>query len=238
MFDHIVNWKLRHGSHEFPGPDGGTCINEAAIVAAGFEYRKIGSYEDFPPCFCPVLGQFAIVVNDNLSDGERQSLMPLVTRLAGSKAAEEWIERARAEFIFREIERDIIAPFMRHGDRRMGGRDDIEAACKAVHEHAERGRYADAMNAVGHAAAVTRKALGYHAIQWMEMPEMTVACLDISAEDTCTVRTESLAGGQVWKLAARTLMRAFEIGPQAPAADTAQVVARMEEAKAKALERA
>ena len=32
-FDHILNWKLKAGSHQFPGPDGGTCINEAALIA-------------------------------------------------------------------------------------------------------------------------------------------------------------------------------------------------------------
>jgi hypothetical protein len=31
-FDKILNWKLLRGSHYFPGPDGGTCVNEAAIV--------------------------------------------------------------------------------------------------------------------------------------------------------------------------------------------------------------
>src|SRR5687767_13988512 len=31
-FDHILNWKLKEGSHAFPSKDGGTCINEAAIV--------------------------------------------------------------------------------------------------------------------------------------------------------------------------------------------------------------
>ena len=30
-FDHILNWKLKAGSHQFPGKDGGTCINEAAL---------------------------------------------------------------------------------------------------------------------------------------------------------------------------------------------------------------
>jgi hypothetical protein len=40
-FDHILNWTLKKGSHPFPGPDGGTCINEAALVAAGFEYEPI-----------------------------------------------------------------------------------------------------------------------------------------------------------------------------------------------------
>ena len=40
-FDHILNWKLKAGSHPFPGKVGGTCINEAALVAAGFEYRPV-----------------------------------------------------------------------------------------------------------------------------------------------------------------------------------------------------
>src|SRR3954449_813601 len=31
QFDHILNWTLKPGSHPFPGRDGGTCINEAAI---------------------------------------------------------------------------------------------------------------------------------------------------------------------------------------------------------------
>ena len=48
QFDHILNWKLKFGSHQFPGPDSGTCINEAAIVAAGFEYRPVRSVEDMP----------------------------------------------------------------------------------------------------------------------------------------------------------------------------------------------
>jgi hypothetical protein len=38
LFDNILNWKLKQGSHTFPGKDGGTCINEAAVVAAGFPY--------------------------------------------------------------------------------------------------------------------------------------------------------------------------------------------------------
>ena len=50
-FDHILNWKLQPGSHPFPGKDGGTCINEAAIVAAGFEYQPVRRVEDMPDCF-------------------------------------------------------------------------------------------------------------------------------------------------------------------------------------------
>jgi len=49
-FDHILNWKLLGGSHEFPGKDGGTCINEAAVVAAGFAYQPIHNVKNMPPC--------------------------------------------------------------------------------------------------------------------------------------------------------------------------------------------
>ena len=45
-FDHILNWKLQLGSHPFPGKEGGTCINEAAIVAAGFAYQPVRRVED------------------------------------------------------------------------------------------------------------------------------------------------------------------------------------------------
>ena len=47
-FDRIVNWKLKRGSHPFPGPDGGTCINEAALVAAGFHYKPIAHVTQMP----------------------------------------------------------------------------------------------------------------------------------------------------------------------------------------------
>jgi hypothetical protein len=29
----LLHWRLLKGSHDWPGPDGGTCINEAAVVA-------------------------------------------------------------------------------------------------------------------------------------------------------------------------------------------------------------
>ena len=85
MFKNILNWKLLEGSHEFPGPDGGTCINEAAIVAAGFDYKQVHDTEDLPDCFCPFLGTVLIVLNDNVGDENRQKLMKYVTKLAGSR---------------------------------------------------------------------------------------------------------------------------------------------------------
>jgi hypothetical protein len=94
-WDEILRWKLLSGSHKFPGPDGGTCINEAAIVAAGFAYRRVQGVADLPPCFCPVLGEFLIVLNDRLDEAPRQALVRYVTRLSGTRDREEvMVQRA------------------------------------------------------------------------------------------------------------------------------------------------
>ena len=67
-FDHILNWTLKAGSHWFPGPDGGTCINEAALVAAGFEYRRVRTVEDMPECFSRPICRYAMHLNDFARD--------------------------------------------------------------------------------------------------------------------------------------------------------------------------
>jgi hypothetical protein len=96
-FDHILNWRLKAGSHRFPGPDGGTCINEAALVAAGFEYRPIHSVSQMPRCFSRPICRLAMLLNDGASDEERQLLLPFVTRLACADTRE--IERKREAYI-------------------------------------------------------------------------------------------------------------------------------------------
>ena len=96
-FDHILNWTLKVGSHPFPGPDGGTCINEAAIVAAGFAYQPVKSVEDMPECFSRPICRLAMQLNDEASDTERQHLLPFVMRLACADTPE--VERERATYI-------------------------------------------------------------------------------------------------------------------------------------------
>lgn len=103
MFEHILDWKLLAGTHEFPGPHGGTCINEAAIIAAGFPYKPVEGWYDCPPCFSPVLSAFAIGVNDTLDNNQRQKLMPLVLKLSGSRDA-DWVELARLRFLISSLE--------------------------------------------------------------------------------------------------------------------------------------
>src|SRR5262245_22059723 len=86
----ILNWRLLANSHKFPGPDGGTCINEAAIVAAGFEYRAVGSANDCPRCFSRVIAEYALRLNDAMPDDLRQALLtPYVVRLAGTADTQE-----------------------------------------------------------------------------------------------------------------------------------------------------
>ena len=101
VFDKILNWKLKRGSHRFPGKDGGTCINEAAIVAAGFPYRPVRSVDDMPDCFSRPICTLAMQLNDEASDEERQHLLPFVTRLACRDTVE--IERAREAYIAARI---------------------------------------------------------------------------------------------------------------------------------------
>ena len=96
-FDHILHWKLKQGSHVFPGKDGGTCINEAAIVAAGFPYQPVRSVHDMPKCFSRPICALAMQLNDEASDEERQHLLPFVTHLACAGTPK--VERERETYI-------------------------------------------------------------------------------------------------------------------------------------------
>jgi hypothetical protein len=102
-FDHILNWTLKQGSHVFPGKDGGTCINEAAVVAAGFPYRPVRTVDDMPGCFSRPICRLTMHLNDEADDEERQLLLPFVARLACADAAE--IERRRQGYI------DALMPY-------------------------------------------------------------------------------------------------------------------------------
>ncbi len=100
-FDHLLNWKLKVGSHPFPGPDGGTCINEAALVAAGFEYRSICAAHEMPDCFSRPICHLAMFLNDDSTDKERQRLLPYVMRLACADIPS--VEKARAKYIKKHL---------------------------------------------------------------------------------------------------------------------------------------
>ncbi|HEY7299804.1 MAG TPA: hypothetical protein VH684_18000 [Xanthobacteraceae bacterium] len=108
-FTRMLNWKILRGSHEFPGPDGGTCINEAAIVAAGYPYRPVRRIDDCPASFSRPLALYAMCLNEIvLSDDLRQELLlPFVARLAGSADSLE-VEMARVGLIIQRTVATIL----------------------------------------------------------------------------------------------------------------------------------
>src|SRR5918911_3196764 len=106
-FDPILNWKLKAGSHQFPGPDGGTCINEAALVAMGFAYRPIRDINRMPGCFSRPICHLAMWLNDMANDEDRQLLLPFVTRLACADSPE--IECKRQAYIRSQMPRGTLS---------------------------------------------------------------------------------------------------------------------------------
>ena len=104
-FDHLLNWTLKAGSHPFPGQEGGTCINEAALVAAGFAYKPVRTVNDMPDCFSRPICRLAMLLNDEADDDDRQRLLPFVTRLACADTAE--VEHARAAYITSRMTRPM-----------------------------------------------------------------------------------------------------------------------------------
>jgi hypothetical protein len=108
--NNLLTWKLLSGSHEWPGPDGGTCINEAAIVAAGFRYRPVCGAESLPSNFSSEMGVLLLSLNDTLGDKRRQKLMQFVLRLPGSKDTAR-VERRRC----RHVHDGFVALLERYG---------------------------------------------------------------------------------------------------------------------------
>lgn len=158
----LLNWKLLPGSHKFPSPEGGTCINEAAIVAAGFEYKPVSGAKDCPPCFSRPIAQYAIGLNDWMPDALRQSLlMPFVTRLAGT-ADSDAVELKRAKFLAIETMRRILPmaltrwPDLAERFRNMRTLSDAKnaAAANAAYDAADAAAAIAAAYAAANAAAI------------------------------------------------------------------------------------
>jgi len=82
---------------------------EAAIVAAGFDFRLVGDANDCPECFSRPVTEFALRLCDAMPpDLQPEFLAPLVGRLAGS-AGDAALEKARADFIAVEVCRRIVS---------------------------------------------------------------------------------------------------------------------------------
>jgi hypothetical protein len=218
-FDHILNWKLLKGSHDFPGPEGGTCINEAAIVAAGFKYKSVRSASDCPPCFSRTLSVYLIGLNDGMSDEQRQKLMTFVTRLSGSADTPE-IEQRRAELIWlRTVQRILplvlIAADLPHHAKACAEAIDLKTAAEAAAWAAWAAKTAAAKTAEAAKAAATAA--------WAAKTAAWAAAWAAEAALAVAAKVNN-----IWPVTIEIAEEAFAIGNQATALDTALIVKRMD----------
>jgi hypothetical protein len=238
-FQRMLDWKLLRGSHEFPGPDGGTCINEAAIVAAGYPYRAVYCVKDLPAAFSRPISMLALCLNDTLEDELRQELlMPFVTRLGGSADTSK-VEMARAELILQRTVADLLAPALAragYGElaercrslttptelvelarclRNTQGNPQRNAQSSALHQ--------SLISAIEHAADAGR--------QWLAgLPTEVVFCAFSAMREIAALDGDRFAD-KVYRRAAAILNSALAIGRQADDAETEVVAARMDAAK-------
>lgn len=227
----MLDWKLLPGSHEFPGPDGGTCVNEAAIVAAGYPYRAIHCVEDLPNSFSRPIAMVALCLNDTLADDLRQELLlPFITRLAGSANAPK-IEMTRAEFMLKRTLAEILAPAL----ARAGYVDLAERCCeyRTPNDLVEIARHLG--DCAGSALPRPLLAAFEHAAdagrQWLwGLPN------DVAFHTFCAIRAiASLNGGRfeerVYRRSAAILEAAIAIGNHAETNSVDVVVKRIDAAK-------
>jgi hypothetical protein len=230
-FQRMLDWKLLRGSHEFPGPDGGTCINEAAIVAAGYPYRPIYRVRDLPASFSRPIALFALCLNDTLEDELRQELLvPFVTRLAGSADIAK-IEMARAELMLRRTVGEILAPALARA-----GYAEIAERCRALRAPTELVAIAKSLRksvssvlhrpltcALDHAADAGR--------QWLSgLPTEVVFCTFSVLRDLAALEGDRFAD-KAYRRAAAILDAAIAIGNQADVGSGQAVAKRMDAAK-------
>ena len=225
MFDNILNWKLLKGSHKFPGPDGGTCINEAAIIAAGFEYKRVGVIDDCPPCFSKVISRYALDLNDQMPDRVRQKLLlPFVTRLAGTASTKE-IEQKRVELIVvRTIKEILPATLM------AAGLADHALKCEQATDFKTAAAAANAANAAAYAASASAAAAAasasaaYAAANAANAAAYAAsasapaasASASASAAARAVVYAAAAAESKVWTIAISILNEAINLGKSEP----------------------
>jgi hypothetical protein len=230
-FQRMLEWKLLRGSHEFPGPYGGTCINEAAMVAAGYPYRPVYRVKDLPASFSRPIAMLALCLNDTLGDDLRQELMmPFVTRLAGS-ADSPAIEMRRAELMLERTAADILAPALTRAGyaglaarcRSLRAPTELVAIAKALRSCNSSALHRALLCALDHAADAGR--------QWLSgLPTEVAFCTFSAMREVALLDSESHTE-KVYRRAAQILDAAIATGKQADAAGGELLATRMSAAK-------
>src|SRR5258707_4436372 len=127
-FQQLANFRLARGSHKQPNKGGNICVNEAAVIAAGFQYREIKDVSCLPDCFSRPVSEYAIYLNDFMMHRVRNELLvPFITRLPGTSDA-PWIEEERARLIVVQTVRRIVAAEYDE----VWGKPKLAARCRAV----------------------------------------------------------------------------------------------------------
>jgi len=243
-WNHILNWELLSGSHNFPGPDGGTCINEAAIVAAGFKYKIVKSADDCPPCFSKVISSYLIGLNDSMPHDLRQELlMPFVVRLSGTADSAD-IEEIRIQYIITEIVKKILPNVLNkvglfHVANSCAMIKDFKEASTITHAaaHAARAAYAvaaraDAVYAAGAAARAADAArTAYAAYAAAARAATRDAAITYAVNAVAYAAGAGRADAGVWKIASDIAMEAILLGNHPEEKDVELVVRRMNQAK-------
>lgn len=209
--DAWLDWRLKNGSHEFPGSDGGTCINEAALVIAGFAYREVTSLLDLPESFCPVISQYALSLNDAMPEGELlDHLLPFAARLSGSSDGRRVADR-RGSYLALQAAREFAPLALQAIDRaaaeRLGAVESLEQAMAELEVLVEMEWPDNVRQAVGAAhRAIARTLNSREAIYTAELSAV------------CAIRAAAV-DERAWEKAIETLDSLLSIGRQADPID-------------------
>jgi hypothetical protein len=243
-FDKILNWKLLRGSHLFPGFDGGTCVNEAAIVAAGHPYRAVRSIEDCPENFSRPAATYALFLNDLIENDALRGriLMPFVTKLEGS-ADGLAVEKARTELIVLRTASAILAPaLLRHGFfeaserlRRIRSPYELIGLTQKLFDASENRPYAPYS---WMSQALSELADAAHACWRNEFVDAAKAAAIVAANVGQAMQRTSRRRGhraltRVYRQAGEILDSALKLGKQGDATSIAEASERLDEAKRK-----
>jgi hypothetical protein len=238
-FTRILNWKILRGSHEFPGPDGGTCINEAAIVAAGYPYTPVRRIDDCPSSFSRPLALYAMCLNEIvLSDQLRQELLlPFVTRLAGSADSLD-VEMARVALILQRTVATILPEALARAGydrdaRRCRSVATIQEAITAAKHLSGRNWHSRGPHLIGLINSISMAAEDYLAYRAVDAAQYAGTAIADVAEIISSVGGAGArhAAEAVYRQGAVILDEALRIGHQADAIAPDMVVRRMQVAK-------
>jgi hypothetical protein len=243
-FTRILNWKILRGSHEFPGPDGGTCINEAAIVAAGYPYTPVRRIDDCPASFSRPLALYAMCLNEIiLSDQLRQDLLlPFVSRLAGSADSLD-VEMARVALIVQRTIADILPEALARAGyerdaRRCRAVETIQDAIAVTKHLSGRNWHARGPHLIGLINSISMAVEDYLAYRAVDAAQYAGTAIADVAEIIGSIGGEGArhASEMVYRQGASILDAALRVGHRADPIAPDMVVRRMQVAKRRAAE--